>query len=127
MASLKSGSLPVRDSGRANDRVIFVRSTRSRTLTAYPLRRVRTLAPQRIDASCQSRPKAPQQEKARYANGLIGQSLALWQLKAERTVSFHKQLTPHLRFVGRTGISFSKRTTLRMRQRAPRPTSTRGS
>jgi hypothetical protein len=68
----------------------------------------------------------PQQEKARYVNGLIGQSLALWQVEAERTVS-HKQLTPHLRFVGRIGISFSKRTTLRMRQRAPRPKCTRGS
>ncbi len=49
------------------------------------------------------------------------------RLKAERTVSFHKRLSPHLRFVDRTGISFSKRTTLRMRQRAPRPTSTRDS
>jgi hypothetical protein len=50
-----------------------------------------------------------------------------WQIKAKRTVSCHKRLSPHLRFVGRTGISFSKTTTLRMRQRAPRPTSTRGS
>jgi putative ABC transport system substrate-binding protein len=49
------------------------------------------------------------------------------QLKVERAVSFHKRLSPHLQFVGQTAISFSKRTTWRMRQRAPRPTSTRDS
>src|SRR5262245_29511003 len=30
------------------------------------------------------------------------------QLKAERAVSFHKRLSLHLQFVGRTGISFRK-------------------
>jgi hypothetical protein len=106
------------------------RPTRSkRHVPVCPLRPESDLHQPRCDPPLrQSRPKDEQQEKRAVR---IASSATHWppvgQLKAERTVSFHKRLRPHLRFVGRTGISFSKRTILRMRQRAPRPASTRDS